>query len=310
MKKRVILYSILSIVFSGCVGISPELQKKISDNNLTIKDICKDNKELTYMSNGYERCYDFNIQDKHVEKSIQLKKEIENRDRFMENKMYNRYTGTDKDSYEKCRDAGYTLEQMQNVNYQCRKLEELKPYMSSNTYYGIKLGESIEKYNFLKKVKKDSDYINYTNYNLYDYDGIVYLNEDDPNIKIYVLTRFGLVDTIVVKLISKQGGKVVIDKLKSKYQLLKDIPYCESYEAFPKVNKHCIIFRNGEDNIAYIKDGEAFDMENGFYKGDIYFDTIIYSSNTYNVINQLIKEGKDTTKSRQNNREKSILNGL
>lgn len=201
--------------------------------------------------------------------------------------------------YKKCKDAGYTDQQIENVNYECKNLEELKPYMSSNTYAGIKLGEPIEKYNFLKKQQT----------NLYDYDGVLYANTDNPNMKIYVLTRFGLTDTIVVKLISKQGENVVLDKLKSKYQLLKNISYSESYEVFPKVNKGYTIFRNGEDNIAHIKDS-YFDMENGVYKGDIYIDTIIYSSSTYNVINQLREESKDTSKNRQNNTEKSLINGL
>jgi hypothetical protein len=211
---------------------------------------------------------------------------------------------------ELCNFAGYTLKQMKSVNYECMSKEDLQPYMSSNTYKGIKLGAPIENYTFLKKSIYGSFEGNRTNHRIKldeGYAGDIYHNRGSTPVggqTIYVLTRFGLVDTIVVQL-GKLGKTAVLNKLKNKYTLFKsreEIKRDNWNRVYKKYNQferkyRPSIFKNGEDNIFYYLDGS-------------YYSEIIYSSNAYDIINILAQEAIATKKKEDAVNKKNSLNDL
>lgn len=234
---------------------------------------------------------------------------------------------------QQCNKAGYTEEQMIIVDYNCMKLEDLKQYMSSNTYYDIKLGDRIENYKFLKKPKDNFEKNKIlflaplsSSRNGY-YNGDLYFSNDNTTTTI-VLTRFGLIDTIIVYLgvvgstpeevfMDKNGeSKIaetkVLNTLKNKYSLFisdEEINFINfwnksnsllngtKYMGFEIESKHLWHFKNGEDNIIYIRDGS-------------YRSTVIYTSNVYNIIDIISKEKKNKEQGNLNKNENSKLNML
>ncbi len=234
---------------------------------------------------------------------------------------------------QQCNKAGYTEEQMIIADYNCMKLEDLKQYMSSNTYYSIKLGDSIENYKFLKKPKDNFEKDNILSFAPLssssdgDYKGDLYFSKDNTTTTI-VLTRFGLIDTIIVYLgvvgstqeevfMDKNGeSKIaetkVLNTLKSKYSLFisdekinfnnfwnksNSLLNGTKYMGFDIESKHLWHFKNGEDNILYMRDGS-------------YRSTVVYTSNVYNIIDIISKEKNNEEKGNLNSNENSKLNRL
>jgi hypothetical protein len=290
---KLLLISIgLILGLSGCAGSSPEVDTKIKKYGLDRNQICKDNKMLL-SKNG--NCNRFNkITDEHVAYSLSLKQKKEQSKKERKNTRFEKKYGTSQDKYSKCKLAGYTSQQMKDVNHDCMGKEDLESYMSTNTYVGIKLGDPIENYPFLKK-SNDNFEKNRISHRAYRCDGDIYFGENDSK-KFYVLTRFGLVDTIMVSL-GRVGKTAVLDKLKDTYSLFKDKKYYSKYNQFPRVGSTGWLFKNGEDNILYLLSG-------------MYDSTVIYSSNAYNIINLIINEEKEAKKEEARKSKTNAIDSL
>lgn len=197
---------------------------------------------------------------------------------------------------ERCIYAGYTPSQMEALNYKCMGLKDLKPHMSTNTYYGnIKLGEKIENYNAFKKInssKLEEHKMALNKFQLESYLGDVYYFKD-KNITIGILTRFGLIDAMIIFLKNQHYSQIEQD-LRKKYKFVKSsLLRKHSHFNMGLGQPDGLLFKNGKDNIM---------LYNNWYQDSV----IVYTSDAYIMLDKIAKKRLEAKKNKINNKPKEM----
>ena len=217
--------------------------------------------------------------------------------------VFKSYLGVEEESPQKllspkeqCIYAGYSLSQMEALNYKCLGLKDLKPYMSTNEYYSnIKLGEKIKNYNAFKKInssKIEEHKMVLNKFQLESYLGDVYYFKN-KNVTIGILTRFGLIDVIIVFLKNQYYSQIEED-LRKKYKFISSSPMLKySHFNMGLGQSDALLFKNGTDNIM---------LYNNWYQDSV----IVYTSNAYIMLDNMSKEKVKAKKNKVNNISKEI----